>query len=66
MDLETLMRIQSLELRAKVVVEGFLSGLHRSPYHGFSVEFTNTASTRRGTIRGTWTGACSRVAIGIL
>jgi uncharacterized protein (DUF58 family) len=34
------MRIKSLELRAKVVVEGFLSGLHRSPYHGFSVEFT--------------------------
>src|SRR4029453_10863740 len=29
-----------LELRAKVVVEGFWSGLHRSPYHGFSVEFT--------------------------
>ena len=34
------MRIKSLQLRAKVVVEGFLSGLHRSPYHGFSVEFT--------------------------
>jgi len=27
-------------LRARVVVEGFMSGLHRSPYHGFSVEFT--------------------------
>jgi uncharacterized protein (DUF58 family) len=34
------MRIKSLELRARVVVEGFMSGLHRSPYHGFSVEFT--------------------------
>jgi uncharacterized protein (DUF58 family) len=34
------MRIQSLELRAKVVVEGFLRGLHRSPTHGFSVEFS--------------------------
>jgi uncharacterized protein (DUF58 family) len=34
------MRIKSLQLRARVVVEGFLSGLHRSPYHGFSVEFT--------------------------
>jgi uncharacterized protein (DUF58 family) len=34
------MRIKSLELRARVVVQGFLSGLHRSPYHGFSVEFT--------------------------
>ncbi len=29
-----------MQLRARVVVEGFLSGLHRSPYHGFSVEFT--------------------------
>ncbi len=34
------MRIKNLELRAKLVVDGFLSGLHRSPYHGFSVEFT--------------------------
>lgn len=39
-DAATLMRIRSLELRAKGVVEGFLTGLHRSPYHGFSVEFT--------------------------
>jgi uncharacterized protein (DUF58 family) len=39
-DLDTLMRIRNLELRARVVVQGFLSGLHRSPYHGFSVEFT--------------------------
>ena len=35
-----LMAIKNLELRAKVVVEGFWNGLHRSPYHGFSVEFT--------------------------
>jgi uncharacterized protein (DUF58 family) len=39
-DPQALMRIRHLELRARVVVEGFLSGLHRSPYHGFSVEFT--------------------------
>ena len=39
-DARALMRIKGLELRAKVVVEGFFSGLHRSPYHGFSVEFT--------------------------
>ncbi|MCA9018384.1 MAG: DUF58 domain-containing protein, partial [Planctomycetaceae bacterium] len=32
-----LMRIKSLELRAKSVVEGTWKGLHRSPYHGFSV-----------------------------
>lgn len=35
-----LMRLKSMELRAKVVVEGFWKGIHRSPYHGFSVEFT--------------------------
>jgi uncharacterized protein (DUF58 family) len=40
-DPESVMRIKNLELRAKVVVEGFMSGLHRSPYHGFSVEFTD-------------------------
>lgn len=36
----SLMRLKNMELRAKVVVEGFLTGLHRSPYHGFSVEFS--------------------------
>ena len=39
-DLQALMRIRNLELRAKMVVEGFWHGLHRSPYHGFSAEFT--------------------------
>lgn len=39
-DPQALMAIKNLELRARVVVEGFWTGLHRSPYHGFSVEFT--------------------------
>ena len=39
-DPKTLMSIRNLELRARAVVEGFWNGLHRSPYHGFSVEFT--------------------------
>ena len=34
------MSIRNLEMRARVVVEGFWNGIHRSPYHGFSVEFT--------------------------
>ncbi len=34
------MRIKNLQLRAKAIVEGFYNGLHRSPYHGFSVEFS--------------------------
>ncbi len=32
-------RLDNLSLRARLVVEGFIIGLHRSPYHGFSVEF---------------------------
>lgn len=34
------MRIKNLQLRAKVVVEGFYNGLHRSPFHGFSSQFS--------------------------
>jgi uncharacterized protein (DUF58 family) len=33
-------QLANMELRARLVVEGFITGLHRSPYHGFSVEFT--------------------------
>ena len=33
-------KLKSLELKAKAVVEGFKVGLHKSPYHGFSVEFS--------------------------
>ncbi len=32
-------RLSGLEIKARLVVEGFIAGLHRSPYHGFSVEF---------------------------
>jgi uncharacterized protein (DUF58 family) len=39
LDPAVLARIGSLELKARTVVEGFLSGLHRSPLKGFSVEF---------------------------
>src|SRR6476660_4350891 len=39
MDPKVLMKIQNLELVARTVVEGFVSGLHRSPYMGFSVDF---------------------------
>jgi uncharacterized protein (DUF58 family) len=39
-DPQALMSIKNLEMRARVVVEGFWNGIHRSPYHGFSVEFT--------------------------
>ncbi|MGH8018644.1 MAG: DUF58 domain-containing protein [Opitutaceae bacterium] len=40
LDPETLLAIRDLELRARVVVEGLWAGLHRSPFSGFSVEFS--------------------------
>jgi uncharacterized protein (DUF58 family) len=40
LDPAVLTGITNLELRARTLVEGFLSGLHKSPYRGFSVEFT--------------------------
>ncbi len=47
-DTVALMSIKSLELRAKIVVQGFWNGLHRSPYHGFSVEFSEYRSYTPG------------------
>lgn len=32
-------RLKNMELRARLIVEGFITGMHKSPYHGFSVEF---------------------------
>ena len=39
LDPQTLAKLEGLELRARLIVEGYVSGVHRSPYHGFSVEF---------------------------
>ena len=35
----TLAKLEGLELRARMIVEGYVAGAHRSPYHGFSIEF---------------------------
>jgi len=32
-------KLKGMELKARMVVEGFIAGMHKSPYHGFSVEF---------------------------
>lgn len=45
---ETIAQLGSLELKAKLIVEGFITGLHRSPYHGFSVEFSQHRQYRNG------------------
>src|SRR4051794_34700958 len=39
LDPRTLARISSLDLRARLIVEGLMTGMHRSPYQGASVEF---------------------------
>src|ERR1700746_2305942 len=39
LDPKTIARISSLDLRARHVVEGFITGMHRSPFFGHSVEF---------------------------
>jgi uncharacterized protein (DUF58 family) len=39
LDPQTLAKLRGLELRARSIVEGYVSGVHRSPYHGFSIEF---------------------------
>ncbi|MDZ4121433.1 MAG: DUF58 domain-containing protein [Candidatus Cloacimonadaceae bacterium] len=38
---ETVAKLKKFQLTAKQIVEGFLIGLHQSPYHGFSVEFSD-------------------------
>ncbi len=40
LDPDLLSTLQNLSIKAKYVVEGFMLGLHKSPYHGFSVEFS--------------------------
>ena len=45
---QTLARLQGLELRARLIVEGYVSGVHRSPYHGFSIEFAEHREYAQG------------------
>ena len=40
LDPRTLAKLKGLHLRAQHIVEGYVAGLHRSPYHGFSIEFS--------------------------
>lgn len=47
-DPSLLASVDNLELRARVTVEGFLNGLHRSPQRGFSVEFTDYRHYNQG------------------
>ncbi|GFD75612.1 hypothetical protein KUL113_50320 [Tenacibaculum sp. KUL113] len=44
----TASKINNLELLAKQVVEGFITGMHKSPFHGFSVEFSEHKLYNKG------------------
>ncbi|TWU40970.1 DUF58 domain-containing protein [Novipirellula artificiosorum] len=45
---ESLQQIKRLDLRARMVIRGFLQGLHTSPFHGFSVQFSEHRRYNRG------------------
>ncbi|MCS7073364.1 MAG: DUF58 domain-containing protein [Bacteroidia bacterium] len=41
-------KLKNIEIKARLIVEGFITGLHKSPYHGFSVEFAEHRSYNNG------------------
>lgn len=45
---EVVSKLANMDLRARLIVEGFIAGLHRSPYHGFSVEFAEYRAYNTG------------------
>lgn len=47
-DPQVLAALQGLDLKARYVMEGFLSGVHGSPFHGFSVEFSDYRNYQPG------------------
>jgi len=47
-DPETLKALAGLQFRARYVVEGFLSGMHESPFHGYSIEFNDYRNYQPG------------------
>ncbi len=48
LDPNLLTQLAPLDLKARTIVEGFISGLHRSPFHGFSVEFAEHRPYNKG------------------
>jgi len=47
-DISQISSVQHIELLAKQVVEGFITGMHKSPFHGFSVEFAEHRLYNKG------------------
>jgi len=48
LDPSVVSRLTGMELKARLIVEGFIAGMHRSPYHGFSVEFAEYRQYMQG------------------
>lgn len=48
LDPAVISRLGGMELKARLIVEGFIAGMHRSPYHGFSVEFAEYRQYMQG------------------
>ncbi|MFA5033900.1 MAG: DUF58 domain-containing protein [bacterium] len=48
LDPAVLSKLKTMELRARIIVEGALIGIHRSPYHGFSTEFKDHRNYQAG------------------
>ena len=48
LDKDIFSKIENLSLRAKYVVDGYIIGLHKSPYHGFSAEFSDHRLYQKG------------------
>src|SRR5258705_12011262 len=47
-DPRMLAALEGLDFKARYIMEGFLSGLHQSPFHGFSVEFSDYRTYQPG------------------
>ena len=41
-------KLRNIEIKARMIVEGFMPGFHKSPYHGFSVEFAEHRPYNQG------------------
>ncbi len=48
LDPAVISKLGNMELKARMIVEGYIAGLHRSPYHGFSVEFAEYRQYMQG------------------
>jgi hypothetical protein len=75
-DLQLVREFNRIDLMAKQLVEGFITGLHKSPYHGFSVEFAehrlyNTGESTKNIdwkvkVQRILTGKCMHALTGFL